>query len=125
MGGWPRYLVIELNLGAPRAVLARGVFDFAFAGNLNRVNLHQTQLPFFVERETAPEPKYEPCTWGTQLRRVLAPDSICNLTGILSPCFRRRKSNWHLGHPPKVESAIREACHLLATADAATVSEKF
>ena len=49
-------IVIETNLGAPRAVLARGVFDFAFAGNLNRVNLHQTFLPFFVEPETAPYP---------------------------------------------------------------------
>jgi hypothetical protein len=74
-----------MNLGAPRAGFARGDFDFAFAGNLNRVNLHPTKLPFFVERETAPEPTYEPDTWGTQLRRVLAPHSICTLTGILSP----------------------------------------
>jgi hypothetical protein len=35
-------LVIEVNLGAPRAGFARGVFDFGFAGKLNRVNLHQT-----------------------------------------------------------------------------------
>ena len=49
----PQKLVIEMNLGAPRAGFARGVFDFAFAGNLIRVNLHHTKLPFFVERETA------------------------------------------------------------------------
>lgn len=39
-----------MNLGAPRAVFARGIFDFAFAGNLNHVNLHQTKLPFSAER---------------------------------------------------------------------------
>jgi hypothetical protein len=35
-------LIIEMNLGAPRAGFARGVFDFGFGGNLNWVNLHQT-----------------------------------------------------------------------------------
>jgi hypothetical protein len=29
-------LVIEMNLGAPRAGFARGVFDFRFGGNVNR-----------------------------------------------------------------------------------------
>ena len=47
-------LVIEMNLGASRAGFARGVFDFCFAGKLNRINLYQTKLPFFVEPETAP-----------------------------------------------------------------------
>jgi len=45
-------LVVEMNLGALCAAFARGVFDFAFAVNLNRFNLHQTKLPFLVERET-------------------------------------------------------------------------
>jgi hypothetical protein len=62
-----------MNLGAPRAGFARGLFDFGFAGNLNRINLHQAKLPFFVEPETAPEPTCKPDTWGTQLRRLLAP----------------------------------------------------
>ena len=29
-------LVVKMNLGAPRAGFARGVFDFGFSGNLNR-----------------------------------------------------------------------------------------
>jgi hypothetical protein len=38
--------VIEMNLGAPRAVSARGVFDFGFAGKLNRVT-SPNQAPVF------------------------------------------------------------------------------
>jgi hypothetical protein len=78
-------LIIEMNLGALRAGFARGVFDFAFAGNLNRFNLHQSKLPFFVERETALEPTYEPATWGHPTTQVLAPHSICDPKGSLSP----------------------------------------
>jgi hypothetical protein len=33
-GGGPEYWSLKPNLGAPRAVLARGVFDFGSAGNL-------------------------------------------------------------------------------------------
>ena len=31
-----------------------------------------------------------------------APYFICNLAGILSPCFRRRKSNQHLGRASRL-----------------------
>jgi hypothetical protein len=53
--GLAQILVIEMNLGAPRVGFG-GVFDFAVAGNLNRINLHQTKLPFFVKREPATYP---------------------------------------------------------------------
>jgi hypothetical protein len=81
-------LVIEMNLGAPRAAFARGVFDFAFASNLNRVNLHQTSFPFSSNEKLLRSPCVNPTrgapNWAESSRLILSvilevhshPDSV-------------------------------------------------